>query len=300
MPATKKQVKSNRKNATKSTGPKTKEGKAITAQNAVRHGLYSKDLVLNSCNLKEDEDEFEKLKNDLYDDYQPVGPLEESLVDKITNAIWRSRRVARAEVAIVNRQLRRLTNIRFTEPDWSDEEDQQDFLDKAHSNSIPDSRMTANILRYEMRLDRQISRSYALLLHVQQRRCDTMMQDLKAGKLKDIQRRSASQEMVRSAGPELVLNASEGFARDPHEKPNYDKPPDPPDENYKYSEPPNPPIEKPKNDETRSACRRQVRSPAQAGHPIPRNEKPNYEGTNPIPPNTRENNRLQRLLKKAD
>ncbi len=39
--STKAQTKANQKNAQKSTGPKTVEGKAVVSQNAVKHGLFA-------------------------------------------------------------------------------------------------------------------------------------------------------------------------------------------------------------------------------------------------------------------
>jgi hypothetical protein len=41
-----KQARANRRNALKSTGPKTPEGKAAVHHNALRHGLLSRDVLL--------------------------------------------------------------------------------------------------------------------------------------------------------------------------------------------------------------------------------------------------------------
>ena len=41
----------NRRNAKKSTGPKTPEGKRRSGRNAVKHGLLSRDLVVTSATL---------------------------------------------------------------------------------------------------------------------------------------------------------------------------------------------------------------------------------------------------------
>ncbi len=177
MPTSKKQIKSNRENAQKSTGPKTEQGKAIAAKNSIRHGLYAKDIVVNSPNLREDENEFKQFLSELYDDFSPVGLMEKYLVDKMANALWRCRRAARAETGIVNRQLRRVRNFHFVEVDWSDEEEQRDTDDLALINLIPGSHQAGNILRYEMCLDRQFTRAYALLTSIQARRHDDMMLD---------------------------------------------------------------------------------------------------------------------------
>ncbi len=44
--ASEKQVRANRQNAQKSTGPKTPEGKAAVRLNAAKHGLLSKETLL--------------------------------------------------------------------------------------------------------------------------------------------------------------------------------------------------------------------------------------------------------------
>ena len=52
--ASKKQIEANRRNAKKSTGPKTEEGKAKSSTNARKHGLTSRQVWLSD----EDEERF--------------------------------------------------------------------------------------------------------------------------------------------------------------------------------------------------------------------------------------------------
>lgn len=56
--ATKKQIEANKQNALISTGPVTPKGKAIAAQNAVKHGIFARDLLITAGDGKEDEQEY--------------------------------------------------------------------------------------------------------------------------------------------------------------------------------------------------------------------------------------------------
>jgi hypothetical protein len=67
-----KQAKANRRNASKSTGPKRPEGKATVRHNAVKHGLLSKDVLLPG----EDESVLQELGDALRAELQPEGVLE--------------------------------------------------------------------------------------------------------------------------------------------------------------------------------------------------------------------------------
>lgn len=89
----------NRRNAAKSTGPKTKEGIAKACMNALRHGLLSESVLLP----EEDEDRLERLREGLLAVLRPEGELEEVLAEQVIAAAWRLRRARRIEVGLLQR-----------------------------------------------------------------------------------------------------------------------------------------------------------------------------------------------------
>jgi hypothetical protein len=93
---TEKQAEANRRNARKSTGPKTPEGKALVSRNALKHGLLSRQVVLPD----ENEEAFGELDEHLRDELQPVGVLENLLVDRVVSGYWRLIRLGRVEAGI--------------------------------------------------------------------------------------------------------------------------------------------------------------------------------------------------------
>jgi hypothetical protein len=99
----------NRANARHSTGPKTSEGKAAVRLNALRHGLLTRDVVLPG----EDANAFEELFNQVRANLSPVGPIEEFLVDRVVNAMWRLRRLERAETALFHSRIHGLKGDRL-------------------------------------------------------------------------------------------------------------------------------------------------------------------------------------------
>ena len=109
---------SNRKNAQKSTGPKTAPGKARVSQNAQRHGVLSQHLVLEN----ENREEFDQLLAALQQELHPVGLVEQTLVERIAVSLWRQRRLVRAETADVALKQRLV--------------DGEDILRAAHSLGI--------------------------------------------------------------------------------------------------------------------------------------------------------------------
>jgi len=83
----------NRANAQHSTGPRTPEGKATSSQNAFKHGLYSKQLILPG----EDPAELDALRADLRREHQPATTTEDILVNELAEHYWRLRRMRKLE-----------------------------------------------------------------------------------------------------------------------------------------------------------------------------------------------------------
>jgi hypothetical protein len=94
---TEKQIKANQANAKKSTGAISNEGKAVIASNALKHGLFAQRLILPDENM----DEYAQLIDGLISSLNPVGTLEQLLVEKIAIATWKQLRLARAESASI-------------------------------------------------------------------------------------------------------------------------------------------------------------------------------------------------------
>jgi hypothetical protein len=86
-------IAANRRNAAKSTGPKTEQGKAVVAQNAVKHGLLARAAVLQG----EDWEEFTEFRENLIEELGPEGTLEGMLAERIVSLSWRLQRAARLQ-----------------------------------------------------------------------------------------------------------------------------------------------------------------------------------------------------------
>ena len=91
-------VQANRRNALKSTGPKTSEGKRFSRWNALKHGLLAQEVVISEGMGAEYRAEFRNLLRQLRHDLEPSGTLEEILVEKIAVCYWRLRRGLRSEI----------------------------------------------------------------------------------------------------------------------------------------------------------------------------------------------------------
>ena len=94
--ATIKQIRANRRNAKKSTGPKTEEGKNRTRFNALVHGLRAESAIIPG----EDPAKFDQHLERLTNAWMPQDDMEKSLVEQIAINQWKLARIDRAEARI--------------------------------------------------------------------------------------------------------------------------------------------------------------------------------------------------------
>jgi hypothetical protein len=81
------------------TGPRTVAGKKRSSRNAIKHGLFCQDIILEG----EERADFDDLLRDLIDDRQPEGAMEHYLVNQLATLMWRRRRVIVVENALISR-----------------------------------------------------------------------------------------------------------------------------------------------------------------------------------------------------
>ncbi len=104
----------------KASGPRTPEGKQRSKHNALKHGIFSKIILLSG----ESRLEFNSVLNGLRNDLRPKGALEEVLVDKLASLLWRYRRILIAEGA----EIRKGTEFYSLNKSDRDEEEAAIFL----------------------------------------------------------------------------------------------------------------------------------------------------------------------------
>src|SRR5580693_3754072 len=103
-----KQFDANRRNARKSTGPITEEGKQRSRCNAVRHGLMA-ETVIGALEDAEDYDDFQAA---IIADYDAQSAVERELVLRLASLLWRLRRTTTMETGLFEIQADHLSQIR--------------------------------------------------------------------------------------------------------------------------------------------------------------------------------------------
>jgi hypothetical protein len=91
-----KQIEANRRNALKSTGPTTPEGKQCSRRNALRHGLTAETVIAGLEGIED----YQAFEAAVIADYEAESAVERELVLRLASVLWRLRRVTSIETAL--------------------------------------------------------------------------------------------------------------------------------------------------------------------------------------------------------
>jgi hypothetical protein len=164
--ATDAQIAANRRNAARSTGPRTPEGKATVSQNAVKHGLRAGQAVIRG----EDPGEYEFYRDRILAELAPVGMIESVLAERAAGLAWRLRRAERVQNEVFDAlysgqaddPLAKLTQslLPKRKPQPQAAEDGRDLtLGRVVIRDFANSRVLDRLLMYERRIENSLFRT---------------------------------------------------------------------------------------------------------------------------------------------
>jgi len=91
-----KRFEANRRNARKSTGPTSEEGKQRSRCNAIRHGLTAETVI----GALEDAEDYKAFEAAIIADYDAQSAVERELVLRLASLLWRLRRATTIETGL--------------------------------------------------------------------------------------------------------------------------------------------------------------------------------------------------------
>ena len=157
-------IDANRRNAQKSTGPRTPEGKARSSQNALRHGLAS--ISHHRFLAAEDRTAFERILAGYVRIYQPAHADE---VDLLTDAVfckWRQQRAWSAEAQLIEMA------VALNQRDLQKNSPKANVAAQVAYGFTHSAEQTQPLRRYEVQLHRQYLRNLKELRDLQASRTD--------------------------------------------------------------------------------------------------------------------------------
>src|SRR6266568_196403 len=113
------QIEANRRNALRSTGPKTEAGKQASRCNAVRHGLTAETVI----GTLEDTEDYKAFEAAITADYDAQSAVERELVLRLASVLWRLRRATTMETGLFEIQAQHLRDYRRSRQLISDSRD---------------------------------------------------------------------------------------------------------------------------------------------------------------------------------
>ncbi len=195
------QVTANRLNAQKSTGPRTPEGKAISARNAIKHGLLGEQIVVEG----EDRLHFAFHRDQMMRYLAPIGEVELTLADRLVGLSWRLQRVERLQV-----QAFEVLCAKALEAPADELADDKLALGRIIVKDFAETRILDKLLVYE----RRIEHSFCRIL--QEVRREHLYQNVEARTMDDGNPQVLLERFMLKEGPPFpgaVLHMEPGIAR---------------------------------------------------------------------------------------
>jgi hypothetical protein len=217
---------SNRRNASKSTGPRTAQGKANSRLNALKHGILASQAVIAIIEGRAERKMFEQIVDGLAEDFQPVGTYEQLLVQEVAACFWRKRRLLMFETHAAFEVHEQATNAYLSSPRektaarrapylmgggvhphrlcLAENVYQEAGLDRP---TLPSEADTMRIVRYEAAINRTRERAVASLREMRKARrgaSSSPQQNVVAIDRKAA-RRNASRQQVTTISPMVAM-----------------------------------------------------------------------------------------------
>jgi hypothetical protein len=125
------QIEANRRNALKSTGPKTEAGKQASRCNAVRHGLTAETVI----SALEDAEDYKAFEATIMADYDAQSAVERELVLRLASLLWRLRRATTMETGLFEIQAEHLRGYCHTRQLVPNQDVIQGLFGRTHSEN---------------------------------------------------------------------------------------------------------------------------------------------------------------------
>ena len=167
------QIIANRRNAQKSTGPRTPEGRSIVSQNAVKHELTAAHDIISS----ESQADFDLYRDQFLTELAPTSPMESMLAERVVNLSWRLKRVGRIQNQAIDAlnapdtsspltKLAQslLSKVRDQSPNAPSESAPELALGRLAVKDFSNTRVLERLLMYERRIENSL---YKTLLELQ-------------------------------------------------------------------------------------------------------------------------------------
>lgn len=155
-------------NGAKSQGAVTEQGRQNSANGNLKHGAYSKRVLMDGENAEF----YERFKLTFFEHFQPAGPFEFECVESMVVARWRIRRLESTETCQLDTAL--LSNKPANDAKF-------DALDILHERAIAVESKIASLdalTRVQERLDRIYERNFKLLVNSRKKSGRTIPESL--------------------------------------------------------------------------------------------------------------------------